>query len=736
MTSKISYFKIALEDVRHRVWMLALSCLGSFLALPVMFLLANSHYMSRYENYCKQAMDIAQAKESLLAMYVNFFASYGKFSCGIILSIGAIIVGVFGFRFLYSKKMVDLYHSMPLKREHGFLITYINGFLIWLLPMLISTIITLLLMTVNLSQLGIDFSFLRLLGKAGELILLCLVAFMTVYHFCLMCVMVSGNAFNCLCLVAIGGTASSIIWLLLQAYCENYFVTYCSYNTSFYSQTFASPLVNAVILLLKGIVPSAYNSLTVSSLVMSLVMIVLFFVAAFLLYKRRPSELAEHGVRNKWVQTIVRIVISIIAGLTCSLIFLAVLGEIDGIRGWCIFACILGAALVFGLMDIIFHMDFKAFLRHKWQMLVTVGIACAILPIFWFDVTGFNKRLPEADEIAKVSLHISDFSERSFDDIPWITLEDYSDIHALLASLTDDYHLSNPGVPVIIAYVHVEETNGQTYNREYRILEEDIELLRPIVEHTTYQKTYFPFSTGMRELPKDMSLESTIASMSYNELSVKEMEILMEAYQKDFAEHNTLDELSCGIEIARLSCYYDLTESRTNTYYSWSNFPIYDNYTYTMAAIRELFPDFPLTGNDLNIVSLQLNPSIAQDMPREALYSYFGLEGYPSYNDFLTQYYEEEESADKDGYYEMTTVDVETYMPYQASIENPEDIAELLPLLHFGDMRGTNISSDARDAYVFVGEAHLSDTGRRIPFYMEKGALPKKWIDAMEPTPY
>ena len=43
MTSKNFFFKVMREDLRHKIWMLALSALGSFLMLTVAWLIWRSN---------------------------------------------------------------------------------------------------------------------------------------------------------------------------------------------------------------------------------------------------------------------------------------------------------------------------------------------------------------------------------------------------------------------------------------------------------------------------------------------------------------------------------------------------------------------------------------------------------------------------------------------------------------------------------------------------------------------
>ena len=44
MTSRVSFYKVLLQDLRHRLWMIVLSCLGSFMAMPVFYLLESKNW--------------------------------------------------------------------------------------------------------------------------------------------------------------------------------------------------------------------------------------------------------------------------------------------------------------------------------------------------------------------------------------------------------------------------------------------------------------------------------------------------------------------------------------------------------------------------------------------------------------------------------------------------------------------------------------------------------------------
>ena len=243
MTSRISYSNIAKEDLRRRSWMLALSCLGSVLAFPILFLLLNGDYIQSYTN--RGVEKLAYLSQA----YANFFSRTGTVSQGIILYAGAAIVSIFGFRYLYSRKMVDTYHSLPVKRNRLFIVTYVNGLLIWLLPMLLSMVTTLLMMLINLLRFGIADQFGKVILSALSTLPFYLISFLTVYHFCLICVMLSGNAFNAICTSAVGGTIVSIMYGIVLGFCGTFFDTFVELNIDIGDVAWASPLVSPVIIL-------------------------------------------------------------------------------------------------------------------------------------------------------------------------------------------------------------------------------------------------------------------------------------------------------------------------------------------------------------------------------------------------------------------------------------------------------------------------------------------------------
>ncbi len=478
MTSRVSFYKAMLQDLRHKIWMIALSCLGSFLAMPVFYLLLSQDWYDRISRwYVESAWTVAEYK---LEQIMEFFQGYMVITGGIILVAGAVIVGLFGFRHVFSKKMVDQYHSLPITRKNLFLVQYINGFLIWFVPMFLGAVICAVMAGFFLGDLTAWITALSALALTlGSFV----IAFLLVYHVVIIAVMLSGNVLNTLLNGAILSFGAVLLYLMFEVFASTYFETYYSFVSSKFTDiVWASPMVSAVYQL--HIRTTEGNP--VFPVIMNLVMVVLMWVAGLVLYLRRPSELAEQGMKIKPVQVVFKAVVVILAGM-CGWIFFDLL---TGALAWMMFGALLTGILSYGIMDIIFHMDFKAFFAHKVQMSLTVLAALCIGFVFKFDLIGFDSYVPKEDRIESMGIYINALGINSITVEDRITDMEYTDqevIHAFLEKVAsrEDGQYPLDGYSAR-AYVRVTEKGGRTYYRQYRVWEEDEALTIPILKDASY----------------------------------------------------------------------------------------------------------------------------------------------------------------------------------------------------------------------------------------------------------
>ena len=152
MTSKNLFFKLMKEDFKIRIWSLAISILSFFFSLIVATaMLISYHRNMTYSYLIEETGEIVDDSYKLVERF-NFYMNIKSPLFAFVFLCLSLIVAISGFTYLYSKKKVDMYHSLPVKREVLFAVKVINGILIVIVPFIICTIIASLMIAVNASD--------------------------------------------------------------------------------------------------------------------------------------------------------------------------------------------------------------------------------------------------------------------------------------------------------------------------------------------------------------------------------------------------------------------------------------------------------------------------------------------------------------------------------------------------------------------------------------------------------
>ena len=742
--SNISYYKIALEDFRHKLWMLALSCLGSFLALPVAFLMSNRGYMSRIYNASGTT-----PQERLQHYYINFFTSEAVVLLGIVLTIGALVAGIWGFRFLYSRKMVGLYHSAPVKRSRMFFVVYLNGLIIWLLPMLAAMILTLILVFANMVSVGAVSLFGSVAVVALKLLSVVIFCFLCMYHLFLVCVMISGNAFNAFYTSILLGTGVAALYgtfyLLSDAFLDTFIAPVIGWDRVLW----ASPLAGSYFLLndFSNSSASAYlfgisqSSLDHPYVLWIGTLLVMFFNLwmARRLYLKRPSELAEHGVDRKCAQGILRISFTITAALYGAMIFLWILDK-DAI-GWQIFGLLLCGCLAFGITDIILHMNFRSFFAHKLQMGITLAVSCFLFLVVAFDLTGFDSRVPAKDSIESTRIYLYSFTDSSYpfhfteDGIAYSSqdrssgqsFENIDLLYPLLEKLTDKEHREADSWSTSIA-IYAETAFG-SFNRQYRLLDSDLELLRPIVESKEYLEAFYPASCGLFPQPDKLNINTNLNYFSASTDHVEQIEAILDAYYADFQDHTTLESLNCGISVASLSLLYPYANTYSNVTSTYGiDLEVYTDYTRTIAMLKEYFPDMVLEKEDMKIASLEIH--VEEDF--DTLFDigeFADTESNSTQADSTQNGVQAEETITVTENAKIVSPAATAEAIREISVTDPDEISQLLPFLSPGDFRNSPFRS-LRE-YTYLGY-FITSSGHSVSCYVKTEDLPLQMTDSVK----
>lgn len=513
MTSRALFFNLTKEELKSKIWLIALTNLIAFCVMPLATAMELSNISTTLTAY-----DIRCARDFLNNI------SNGGFLFVCIIG-GGIVIGFAMFAYLFSKKQVDTYHCIPVSRSMYFFVKLFSGFLIFFSAYLLHFII--------MCAIGISFSvpLLRILPSVLYLFCLHLFGFLISYLFAAICAILSGNLIVSGLLYALFVPLPYEVLFITTDYARKFFSTFIYQIANEYCDKvlrFLSPHGNYV----EKITGYRFSNMEVTGmeplgLLYYPVVIALLLVIAFFLFKKHPSEAAGNALAFKQSIAPIRFVTTVMLSLLCGYLF----GEMVSYRNerpWTLFGLVFGLFLSFTIVNIIIHFDFKKALKDIPQL----GIAGVIVAIFFcsfcFDWYGYDKYLPEKEKLASVGIEIVNLPDYdkywSFD-----TKYDYyatsNDYHTRAQQLNLDpakYYdfiaelVANEGlvqetsaeepVPIdakaynnnhLTTYVKYELKNGKTRYRSYTLTvnNENVNMVFALFDDPLYKESAYPILT-------------------------------------------------------------------------------------------------------------------------------------------------------------------------------------------------------------------------------------------------
>lgn len=388
MTSRALFSKLLKDEMKRRIWVAVASLLGALLLGPVTLLL-------QYENY-ETYMLLPQ--ELIQAMIDALRPSMGD----MLLTTGiAVLLALTGYAYLFSKKKIDLYHSIPVKREKLFLVSYAGGIIIYLSVYFIQ-IVTVIMVAIGKGFFTNEAGLIYLHTIAGNVL-----HFLLIYHITIIAVMLTGNLLVSIAATGVflfyGLVASQILWWYSSTYFSTHSNALYPEGAAWRSVPFISPIASYVYFVNSC---SRYSDVTAGQqaghLIATLFITAALLVAAIFLYKKRPSETAGKAIAFKKTEPFIRIFIVILVAMCGSIMF-------DRMRAnprsnWFWFGLILAGVVCHCLMEIIYRFDFKAFFNHKIQLAACLLITALIGIIYRQDLLGYDSYLPGESQIKSASV--------------------------------------------------------------------------------------------------------------------------------------------------------------------------------------------------------------------------------------------------------------------------------------------------------------------------------------------
>ncbi len=394
MISKNLFFKLLREQTKQRIWLIALMCLVSFFAFPVASALMSGAFLDM-EQLTAQADRSAglltvemcrnMASQELIEEFQDWISPTGPLLLWMI-PIAAAVGGLAEFSFLHSRRKTDFYHSLPVKREILFAVSYVGGILYVAVPYVIGLLAAGLMIQIKVMPYSVDWGTLLTGALQG------IAFFILSYSAASAAAILTGNI-----VVSILGIFVFFFWgpltvFLVHAYCQAYFTSFYQAEgiLSWLSVSNTSPVffywtagANAGGRALEALAAGAVIG-----------------VAAMILYRKRPSEAAGRAMAFPLSQPLFKIILTIPGALGFSLFFY----EMRGSFAWGLFGLFCGVLIMACVIEIIYHFDVRQAFAGWKSTAVGAAAALSIFCLFFFDLAGYDSYLPEQEKIESVGV--------------------------------------------------------------------------------------------------------------------------------------------------------------------------------------------------------------------------------------------------------------------------------------------------------------------------------------------
>lgn len=405
MTSKNSFWASSRENQKRRIWVWIVAVLSQLLAYGAITMI----YLSRIQRYHAQgAYKIPGAFQEAMYQATKDALGFSDNIYGVIFLLSAII-GMQGFSYLYDRRKVDLYHSVPVAKSRRFAVVYLNGLFIYLAANLSGLFVG---MVIAASQNAVNAS---VLADAGLAFLWNLFLFLVCYHTMILAVMITGNRF-----VTIGMFLAMMLYEVLTHYLTAGFKR--AFFRTFSTHYIASNPKLSVLYDYTANVWRIKNQMTDTAakaryafpLVGKWALIAAaLFALAYLAYRKRPSEAAGKAIAFRILEPVIKVTLVIPAALTVGGVvydtsFQNELLEVLGMAAAGVIFC--------AVAEVLYDFDIRSLFKH----LPSSGIALigilAIFCIFKWDLSGYDSYIPAQNKVESIAISADGYYDNYWDE--------------------------------------------------------------------------------------------------------------------------------------------------------------------------------------------------------------------------------------------------------------------------------------------------------------------------------
>ncbi len=604
MTSSISFYKLLKEDIKKRVWLLCIFA-GIFLVvLPIataMQIDSILYWSSDDMNYAKSWF----LETELGNEWVGFF-----------MIAGAVLGAVTSFTHLHSRRQLDFYHSLPVKREEWLAVSYISSFIQIIIPCILSYVIRYLIGVTK----GVTGQ--KSAEALATMIGITLLSYHLVYIVSSIGMIITGKMLTGILMIGVLQIwypfAAALKNMVMGTAFETYFSTEAvvGYQSFIYNLNSEMSEKSPVFLYYRMIQlyfrDGNLGKITFFAIVTGIVLTLITFV----LYKRMPSEAAGKAIAFPILESIVKILLAISAGTFFAVMASSQYEVKDQVPIWTFAVGLLSAAFVCCLVEFIYSADMKMLLKKKASFGLAVLGTALVCMILRFDLIGYDTYLPPKEKVVAMSVDLLYENPQVFSNTLSYTDEDvknrldgfrtkefarlYQVAQNGVEHVGDDIDEwgSEKYIPVKVAYYL--KSGSVTYRKYYVDYEKMYQCMDSLFADREYRRKYF----DVDKIGKDQYYFGTVDMYFGTHHTFtseqKDLDKLLDTYLEEL-ETKPLS----VFENANLVAQLQFTKGD-----DFMNFPVYKEFTKTLEFLQKEFTNWRnLTVDDVSSMTVEYHAS-------------------------------------------------------------------------------------------------------------------------------
>ncbi len=544
------------------------------------------------------------------------FRGLGWFIC----VVGAILLGIQGFAYLYRTTTVDFYLSRPEKRSTRFCAVMINSFLIYAIPSLAGTLLAFLLSVLNGCAAGWVLTEIMLAWLYQTVMFLATLAMSTAAS------LLTGTVVTAVLMNAFFFGIEALFRLTMYFHMTAYFHTFDDSSdlpivTRFITLPPYHYLKNIYGSTAFSVIDSEYTFANVQKIakdalpgvLINLVIFVVFTVAAFYLYRKRKAENAGLSVTHRSVCVFIKFSAAILFSLDAGLFTYWIFGRKSVSELGAVILTILVTIFVgCALLETIFAQNIRDAFHRFYQVPVIAVIALIIMFAFRLDVTGYDKWLPDASQVESAWILNYNYDIEDYDEFgSYQSPGDYIKKRMFLTDIDDVRELAEIGQKMRCNNAEIENyntsdeydhywsavvgwrmKNGRVVTRSIDIPENiDPALMDRILEKKEFQDGVYRLEDAdtIRDNARRVSGASRFNLYINTEHGVTTapdsmLDEFIRVYREDVHNHYSYTMASNNAPVGCVE-YRVADNGWRNRYYD-INWPLYETYTNTIALLE------------------------------------------------------------------------------------------------------------------------------------------------------